>query len=354
MEKQRASTTRKYYTQLINTIGQLLKEGRKRALQTVNQILMRTYWEVGRQIVEFEQQGGEKAEYGSKLLEQLAQDLKLRYGKGFSRRNVYLMRKFYLIYKNVQTVSAELSWSHYVILLSLEEGLERHFYERQCALEQWSFRELRRQINSALFQRIALSKDKQGVLALAKRGNEVQRPEDIIKDPYILEFLKIQERYSEKELEQKVIDNLQMFLLELGKGFAFIGRQHRISLGDKHFYIDLVFYHRILRCFVLIDLKIGGATPADIGQMNFYLNYFQEEEKRTGDNPPIGIVLSAHNNVEVRYALGGISNKLFVSKYKLYLPKKQELQQKVRELLEQKKDEQKKDKKQGKSVRLSY
>lgn len=324
------------YTHLISTIGQILAEGRRKALQSVNQILVRTYWEIGKQIVEFEQEGKERAEYGKNLLLILSRDLQLRYGKGFSRSNLQYMRLLYTTYTNYQTVSGELSWSHYIVLLSIDDDLERQFYEKQCVVEQWSFRELRRQMNSALFQRIALSKDKQGVLALAKKGNMVQKPEDIIKDPYVLEFLNIREHYNEKELEQHIIDNLQLFLLELGKGFTFVGRQYRISLGDKHFYVDLVFYHRILRCFVLIDLKIGGATPADVGQMNLYLNYFTKEENASSDNPPIGIILSAHKHVEVEYALGGISNKLFVSKYKLYLPDKEALQDKLKELLEQK------------------
>jgi len=200
-------------------------------------------------------------------------------------------------------------------------------------------RELKRQIDSALFQRIALSKDKQGVLEISKQGYIIQKAEDIVKDPYILEFLKIplQDRLSEKELEQKIIDNLQMFLLELGKGFTFVSRQYRISLGNRHFYVDLVFYHRILKCFVLIDLKIGEASHEDIGQMNLYLNYFSKEENSEGDNPPIGIILSAKkNDIDVEFALGGITNKIFVSKYKFYLPDKEELENKLKELLDEK------------------
>ncbi len=328
-------TPKKPYTLLVNTIGQILTEGRTKTLDFISQILIKTYWEIGKQIVEYEQKGEEKAEYGSSLLHRLSRDLRLKYGKGFSKSNVYLMRQFYLIDKKFQT-SGKLTWSHYTTLLGLENDGERQFYEKQCIVEKWSFRELKRQVNSALFQRFALSRNKKEVLALAKKGNRAQKPEDIIKDPYILEFLNIREHYNEKGLEQNIIDNLQLFLLELGKGFTFVGRQHRISLGDKHFYVDLVFYHRILRCFVLIDLKIGEATPADVGQMNLYLNYFAKEENASEDNPPIGIILSAHKHIEVEYALGGISNNLFVSKYKLYLPNKQELQQKLQELLEQK------------------
>ncbi len=339
MISKNSSSPRQYYSHLITTIGHILEEGRKKALQFVNQILVKTYWEIGKQIVEFEQQGGEKAEYGSRLLERLTRDLKLRYGKGFNIRNLYLMRKFYLAYKNLQTLSAELSWSHYVELIGIEEDLTRAFYKRQCIYEKWSVRELKRQINTALFHRIALSKDKRGVLKLAKKGQIIEKENDVIKDPYILEFLKIPEstKYSEKELEQKIIDNLQMFLLELGKGFTFVGRQYRITLDNTHFYVDLVFYHRILKCFVLIDLKLEKATHQDIGQMNMYLNYFKAEENKKDDGEPIGIILSAEkDHILVEYALGGITNKLFVSKYRLYLPDKKVLQQKLKELLEKK------------------
>ena len=218
----------------------------------------------------------------------------------------------------------------------IDEDLERLFYEKQCIKEKWSVRDLKRQKNSALFDRIALSKNKKGVLELAEKGHLISRPEDAIKDPYVLEFLNIPEshKYSEKEFEQKIIDNLQKFLLELGKGFTFSSRQFRITLGNKHYYIDLVFYHRILKCFVLIDLKIGKVTHADIGQMNMYLNYFKKEERAEGDNEPIGIILTKEKDkVVVEYALGGISNKLFVSKYKLYLPTKEELEKEFRKLL---------------------
>jgi len=324
------------YSLLINSIGSLLEQGRKQAYHTVNTILVKTYWEIGKQIVEYEQEGKEKAEYGSALLDHLSRDLKIKYGKGFSRRNILDMRRLYQSYPKWQTVSAELSWSHYIELLSIDEPLERSFYEKQCTTERWSVRELSRQMSSALFHRLALSKDQKGVIELSKKGQFIENHEDIIKDPYVLEFLKISEshQYTEKELEQRLIDNLQMFLLELGKGFTFVARQKRISLGNTHYYVDLVFYHRILRCFVLIDLKLGKATHQDVGQMNLYLNYFKKEENTPSDNEPIGIVLSAFKNeVDVEFALGGIVNKLFVSKYQLYLPDKKELENKLREVL---------------------
>jgi predicted nuclease of restriction endonuclease-like (RecB) superfamily len=324
------------YNNLLANIGNILEEGRKQAFYAVNSILVKTYWGIGKGIVEYEQEGKERAEYGSALLDSLSRDLKQRYGKGFSRRNVLDMRRFYLNYPNWQTVSAELSWSHYVELLEIEDSLERSFYERQAANEKWSVRELSRQINSALFHRIALSKDKKGVLELSKKGLIAKDESDIVKDPYILEFLKVPENYklSEKELEQKIIDNLQMFLLELGKGFTFVKRQFRITLDNNNYYVDLVFYHRILKCFVLIDLKIGKVNHNDFGQMNMYLNYFKEEENSSEDNKPIGIILSAEkNNLLVKYALGGISNNLFVSKYRLYLPDKKELEFRLKSLL---------------------
>ncbi len=331
-------TKDKRYNNLISNIGQILEEGRRSAIQFVNKILVRTYWQIGKQIAEYEQSSGESVRYGSGLFEKIAKDLRVLHGKGFSRTNVVYMRLFYQKYNKNQTLSDQLSWSHYVELLSVEDDLERRFYEKECIREKWSFRELKRQINSALFYRIALSKDKKGVLKLSKKGNIIEKNSDIIKDPYILEFLRIPEdrKYSEKELEQKIISNLQMFLLELEKGFAFVSRQYRITIDNNHFYVDLVFYHRILKCFVLIDLKIGKVTHQDIGQMNMYLNYFKKEESDK-DNPPIGIILgSEKEKVMVEYALGGITNNVFISKYRLYLPDKKELQEKLGRLFEEK------------------
>lgn len=327
------------YNFLINNIGKILEDGRRKAIQSVNQILVETYWGIGKQIIEYEQEGKERAKYGESMLSTLSKDLQIKHGKGFSISNLQYMRLLYLKYSNHQTLSGKLSWSHYVELLSIEDDMARKFYENQCLHEKWSVRELKRQVNSALFHRIALSKDKKGVLELSNKGQIIEKNNDILKDPFVLEFLKIPEnyKYSEKELEQKIIDNLQSFLLELGKGFAFIGRQHRITLDNNHFYVDLVFYHRILRCFVLIDLKIGKVTHQDVGQMNMYLNYFKKEESDTNDNPPIGIILgSEKEKLTVEYALGGITNNVFVSKYKLYLPDKKELQEKLGRLLEEK------------------
>jgi len=324
------------YSKLLSNIGELLAQGRKTAMRAVNKILVETYWKIGKHIVEYEQQGTEKAEYGSQLLNRLARDLKQRYGKGFSKSNIYMMRQFYLKYPKFQTVSGKLNWSIYCELLSVSDDLARSFYEQQCIRENWSVRELKRQINSSLFERVALSKDKNGVLKLSRQGLKIEAPEDIVKDPYVFEFLDFPERenYSEQDLENQLISKLANFLLELGKGFAFIGRQYRITLNNTHYYVDLVFYHRILKCFVLVDLKQGKVEHQDIGQMNMYLNYFKAEENTENDNEPIGIVLAAHKDeILVEYALGGISNKLFVSKYQLYLPDKELLRKELRFLL---------------------
>ncbi|MEW6653672.1 MAG: PDDEXK nuclease domain-containing protein [Bacteroidota bacterium] len=334
--KKQNCVVKKSYSSLIEDIGELLKTGRKQFYSSANTILVYTYWQIGKRIVEFEQGGKKKSVYGSKLLDVLSRDLKSMYGKGFSRTNLIFFRLLYLNYQKSQTLSDQLSWSHYVELLGIEDDLARGFYEKQTLIEKWSVRELRRQINTALFQRLALSKDKKGVLELSKKGKEIKSEEDLVKDPHILEFLKIPQsyKYSEKELEQKTIDNLQLFLLELGKGFSFVARQFRITLDNTHYYVDLVFYNIALKCFVLIDLKTGKSSHLDVGQMNLYLNYFRKEEQFSGDSKPVGIILATEkDNVLVEYALGGISNKLFVSKYQVYLPDKNLLEEKIKSLL---------------------
>lgn len=324
------------YQKLVDSIGITIESARLRAIQAVNNELLKANWEIGMYIVEYEQHGNEKAEYGSSLLTNLSKDLKSRFGKGFSKSNIYLMRQFYIKYQIFQSVTGKLTWTHYVELLGVSDDIARGFYEKQAVNDNWSVRELKRQINSSLFERLALSQDKSGVLKLSEKGLIISEPKDIIKDPYVLEFLQIPEEYrmTESKLEQKIIDNLQTFLLELGKGFSFVGRQYRITLDNDHYYVDLVFYHRILKCFVLIDLKTKHVKHQDIGQMNMYLNYFRSEENTEGDNPPIGIVLGADkNDILVEYAIGGISNNIFVSKYQIYLPDKKILEQKVKEIM---------------------
>lgn len=325
-----------HYQQLKAQIWDLLREGRAQAGRAVNAILVQTYWQIGRHIVEFEQKGNIKAEYGSELLDRLSRDLTAEFGKGFSRSNLVYIRKFYLAFPKSETLSHQLTWSHYFEILKADNELEISFYVKQCEKENWSVRELKRQMKSMLFHRLALSKDKAGVLEIAEKGSEVQQAEDLLKDPYVFEFLGIpsKQQYLEGELEQRLIQNLELFLLELGKGFAFVGRQYKITLANRHFYVDLVFYHRILKCFVLIDLKRGEIDHTDIGQMNLYLNYFAKEENVEGDNPPIGIVLGAYkDHILVEYATQNITNQLFVSKYQLYLPDKKQLQEELERLL---------------------
>ncbi len=337
--------TKSKYNALLKNIGSTIETGRNNALSALNVQILLTYWEIGRHIIEFEQHGSERAAYGTALINNLSNDLKVRDGKGFSRSNIQLMRLFYIKYPKYQTsgksrksqTSGKLTWSHFSELLGVSDDMARAFYEQQGTEENWSVRELKRQIDSALFQRLALSKDKKGVLALATKGQHIATTADLIKDPYVFEFLKIPEsnRVTEAALEKKLIDNLQNFLLELGKGFSFVARQFRITLDNKHFHIDLVFYHRILKCFILIDLKTRKVKHGDIGQMNLYLNYFKEEENTKGDNEPIGIIIAADKHEYlVKYATGGLSNKIFVSKYQLYLPDKKLLEQKVKEIIE--------------------
>lgn len=302
------------------------------AYKAINTELQQTYWEIGQYIVEFEQKGKIKATYGTALLDNLSKDLTQLHGRGFSKSNLVYMRLCYIKYPISEKPSHQLSWSHYVELLKIDNDLERSFYEKQCLIEKWSIPELKRQKKASLFLRLAASKDKEGVLALAKQGLSVTKPSDLIREPYILEFLKIPEPYhvSEGDLEKLLIDNLQQFLLELGKGFAFIGRQYRIVLGNRPHYVDLVFYHRILKCFVLIDLKREEAGYEDVGQMNMYLGYFEAEENTEGDHPPIGIVLAREKDeLQIKYAMHNISSQLFVSKYQLYLPNEDELRREI-------------------------
>lgn len=324
------------YKLLLQNIGNTLEQSRSHVAKIINTELVKSYWEIGRHIITFEQNGNERAEYGSYLLDRLSKDLTMLYGKGFGRRNVLDMRRFYITFPIWQTVPAKLSWSHFVMLIAIENKTTRSFYSKQTVIENWSVRELERQINTSLFERLALSRDKKGVRELAKKGHFASKIEHTIKDPYVLDFLQIpmSHKLTEKGLEQKIINNLQLFLLELGKGFAFVAKQHKLSIRNKHFYIDLVFYHRILKCFVLIDLKIKPVKHTDVGQMNLYLNYFKKEENVEDDNEPIGIILSTEKDeVLVEYATGSISNKIFISKYQMYLPDKKVLQKEVQALL---------------------
>lgn len=243
-----------------------------------------------------------------------------------------------MVFPKSETLSHLLSWSHYFEILKLDDPLEISFYVHECENAHWSVRELKRQRDSMLFHRLAVSKDKNGILELANKGAEVQKPEDILRDPYVLEFAGLPDmvRYTEGDLEDALMQNMSNFLLELGKGFAFYGRQYRISLGGRHLYVDLVFYNVILKCFVLIDLKRGEVKHEDIGQMNLYLNYFRHEVSGEGDNEPIGIVLGATGDrLTMQYAMEGISNQLFVSRYQLYMPSREQLENGLSRLLQQ-------------------
>ncbi len=323
------------YNQLIENIGIVITEARQKVHKAINSELIKSHWITGKYIVEYEQKGKIKAEYGKKLLLQISKDLKIRYGKGFSKSNVFMMRQFYIRYPTTDLLSDNLSWSHYYELLKIDDDLERNFYEKQSSNENWSIRELRRQKATSLFHRIAGAKDKKKILELSKKGQVIEKSNDIIKTQ-VLEFLGLPEdhSYTESELEQSIINNLQKFLLELGKGFAFVGRQYRITLNNRHFFVDLVFYHIKLKCYVLIDLKLPDVKHHDIGQMNMYLGYFAKEENEKTDNAPIGILLTRENDeVMVEYAMYNLKSNLFVSKYQLYLPNREQLKRKVEEIL---------------------
>jgi predicted nuclease of restriction endonuclease-like (RecB) superfamily len=366
-----------------------LDQARHAAARSVNAIITTTYWEIGRRIVEYEQAGKDRAQYGEELLMQLSKDLTARFGKGFGLTNLKMIRKFFIIYhsrvksqsvsdlfqvqaknqkgqtvsdllaisvspsnkksKKVQTVSDlffpltlleisqtvsgkfPLSWSHYVRLLSLDEPQKRDFYEEEARRASWSVRQLDRQINSMLYERFALSKKKGELLKKAEKTDHLITAEEAIKDPYMLEFLGLPEPTSERDLENALIQHMADFLLELGFGFTFVARQKRLQIGSESYYIDLLFYHRGLQCLVAIDLKVGKFTHADAGQMNLYLNYLLENEKMESENEPIGLILCSEKDEAVaHYALGGLSNKIFASRYKLQLPDPEVLKHEIK------------------------
>ena len=310
-------------------IKELLYSAKNRVYQTINTTMTETYLQIGKRIVEEEQGGETRAEYGSALLKNLSSELIKEFGKGYSEQNLKNMRQFYLIYQKRQTVSSEfkLSWSHYIFLTRIENIDERNFYEIESIENSWSLRELKRQFDSGLFERLKLSSDKQKVKELSAKGQVIQTAQDLIKDPYILEFVGLPElsSYSESELEQKLIDKLEHFLLELGKGFTFVARQKRITIDEKHFKVDLVFYNRLLKSFVVIDLKIGELKHQDIGQMMMYVNYFDRFEKTDDENSTIGIILCKDKSKAlVELTLPKDNNQIYASKYLTILPNKEE------------------------------
>ena len=325
------------YNLLIENIGIVFQKAKNNAISAVNTEMLFAYWEIGKYIIEFEQGGKLKAEYGKKLLVSLSKDLSLAYGKGFSRSNLQYMRILYNSYPIRQMLSGKLSWSHYIELISVDEKLARDFYEKQAIIENWTVKELKRQKKTGLFHRLATSKNKSKILELSKKGQIIRTEKDLTKDPYIFEFLGFPENYeyTENDIEKAIINNLQKFLLELGKGFAFIGRQQRITLNNKNFFVDLIFYHTKLKCYVIIDLKIGKVEYEHIGQMKLYLGYFEKEISDENDNKPIGIILSEEkDDIMVEYAMINDKSNLLVSKYKLYLPNLEELKMKVKEIID--------------------
>jgi predicted nuclease of restriction endonuclease-like (RecB) superfamily len=302
-------------------IKEILSTARNKVYQTANFAMVEAYWQIGKSIIE-EQDGDERAEYGAGLLQELAESLTKDFGKSFNVRNLQMMRQFYITFPNANALRSELSWTHYRLLMRVENENARTFYMEEAVKAQWSTRQLERQINSFFYERLLSSQNKEAVANEIQTLESMKKPEDIIRDPYVLEFLGLTQNddFYESDLEQALITHLQNFLLELGRGFSFVARQKRITFDGRHFYIDLVFYNYILKCFVLIDLKIGDLTHQDLGQMQMYVNYYERELMNEGDHPPIGIVLCADkSDAVVKYTLPENETQVFASKYKLYL-----------------------------------
>ncbi len=316
---------------VIGEIKTLLENSRANVVRQINSELISTYWHIGEIIVRFEQNDKVRAGYGEYTLKSLSKELTAEFGKGFSIANLQNMRKFYREYSIQQTVSVKLSWSHYCELLSISDKDKRSFYEMEALNSNWSVRELKRQIDTSLFERLLLSKgevNKKEVLALSQKGMEVQNPIDIIKDPYVFEFLGVPENKPilESDLEKSLIQKIEKFLLELGRGFMFVGSQQRVTINNTHYYVDMVFYNKPLKSYVLIELKTTKLMPEAAGQLNMYLNYYEREVNEDTDNKPIGIILCTDKDaLTAEYALGGLSNNIFASKYTLYIPKKETL-----------------------------
>jgi predicted nuclease of restriction endonuclease-like (RecB) superfamily len=330
---------------MIQEIKVILNTARSNVARQVNSELLNTYWNIGRIICEYEQSIPDRADYGKQTLKELSRELTKEFGKGFSRSNLQNMRAFYLAYENCQTLSGKLSWSHYCELLTISDLDKRSFYEKEAIHANWSVRELKRQIDSSLFERLLLSRgdvNREQVLALALKGNEISQPADIIRDPYVFEFLGLPEDkpVMESDLEEALVRQIEKFLLELGRGFMFVGTQQRITIDNEHYYADMVFYNKILRAYVIIELKSRKLMPSAVGQLNMYLNYYAAEVNDPDDNPPIGIILCTDkNDVGAEYALGGLSNNIFASRYVLYMPDKEQLIAQVEAVLDKWNDE---------------
>ena len=315
------------FNSFFNNIKDLVMNSRNKVYQTVNTEMLNLYWNIGKAIMEI-QQGDERASYGDAVLEKLSQKLTNEFGKGFSKRNLERMRKFYICFPIATTLSSQLSWSHYLELIKIDEEAKRNFYFNECINSKWSVRELGRQRDSLLYERLTIYADKEKAKKLSEKGQILKTSKDLIKDPFVLEFLDIKEntKYLESDLEKNIIEHLKEFLLELGKGFSYIGNQVRITLGEEHFYPDLVFYNRLLKCFVIIDLKVGKVSHQDIGQMQMYVNYYDREIKQNDENKTIGILLSTNKNeTVVKYTLPEDNKTIFSSEYRLHMPTEQEL-----------------------------
>ena len=344
MEKK--SITKVEYDLILSDLSELLEQSRRLTARSVNAIMTATYWEIGRRIVEVEQRGAERAEYGEELLKRLSKDLTDTFGRGFSRQNLQQMRLFYLGWQKCQTLSGKseeiqqtlsaessnlieiakrfpLPWSHYVLLLSCKSEYARDFYEKEALRGGWTVRQLKRQINSQFYERTALSKNKAAMLKKGEKPlpEDALAPDEEIKDPFVLEFLNLKDEYSELDLEEAIIKHLQDFLLEMGAGFAFVGRQMRLRIGGEWYRVDLVLFNRRLRCLVIIDLKLGRLTHADIGQMLLYSGYADEHWREEGENPPVGLILCAEKNEALaHYTLENLPNKVLAKEYKMVLP----------------------------------
>jgi predicted nuclease of restriction endonuclease-like (RecB) superfamily len=326
---------------IFKQIKNLLNCAKSKIATSINTQMVQTYFEIGKIIVEYEQDGKAKAEYGKATLKELSARLASEFGKGFSVRNLERMRLFYIKYSKTTTVSTNsqnlqfsLSWSHYVELLKLDD-LSRKFYEIEAIKNYWGVREMNRQILSSLFERLAISKNDTEIKKLSSEGQIIERPDDVIKEPYVLEFLDLEhKKYSENELEEKIIDNLESFLLELGKGFSFVGRQKRFSFENDHFYVDLVFYNRLLKCFVLIDLKLDKLKHQDLGQMQMYVNYYDRFEKLPEENPTIGILLCKKRNKTIVEMTLPEKHNIYAKEYQLYLPSKEQFEEQINKVIE--------------------
>lgn len=320
---------------LYQEVREIIASARQNAVRSVDFCRVQMYWQIGRRILEEEQKGKERADYGSYLLKNLAKKLEPEYGSGFSVRQLEMCRQFYRIYPIANTLYSQLNWSQYKLLISIPDEYKREYYQLEAVNNAWTKRELERQINSQLYERLLLSNDKESVLAVARKERIPQQPQEIIKDPMVLEFLGLERKaeYYEKDLEQALITHLQKFLLELGNGFTFVARQKRILIEDDEFFADLVFYNRLLRCFVVIELKTEKLTHQDLGQLQMYVNYYDRVEKIPDENPTIGILLcTSKNDTVVKMSLPEDNTSIMASQYQLYLPTQEQLTKEIETL----------------------